>query len=259
MPQKPKLSVIIPAYNEAERIGDTLLAIDQYLEKQKYSYEIVVVNDGSTDNTVQVVEGYKKLVENMRLVDNEENHGKGYVVRVGMLEAKGRWRLFMDADGSTSIDHIEKMWSLTKEGYDVIIGSRDPKDAKGASQEVPQSFLKRLLGNLGNVLIQIFGVWGIWDTQNGFKMFSATAAEDIFSRARIDHWGFDIEALALARKLGYAIGIIPVHWINDPRSHVTLGGYLNTFVELFKIRWNLLRGAYKEKVHAKEETRSTKE
>lgn len=242
--QKIHLSVIIPAYNEAKRIGDTLLDLDKYLSAQDYSYEILVVIDGATDNTFEVVEGHQKLVENLRIINNEENHGKGYVVRMGMLEAKGKWRLFTDADGSSSIDHIELMWPLTKDGYEVIIGSRDPKDVKGANQDVKQSLPKVLLGNMGNILIQIFAVPGVWDTQNGFKMFSAEATEKVFSVARIDRWGFDIEALALARKLGYKIGKIPIHWKNDPNSHVTLGGYLNTFVELFQIRMNLIRNVY---------------
>lgn len=241
---KIKLSVIIPAYNEADRIGDTLLGIDKYLSNQKYGYEILVVVDGATDNTAEVVEKFKKLVRHLRLISNKKNHGKGYVVRQGMLKARGDWRLFMDADGSTSIDHLKKMWPLTEKGYEVVISSRDAKDAKGAQQAVKQSFLKFLLGNMANILIQIVGVWGIWDTQNGFKMFSAASARAVFGKAMIDRWGFDIEALALARKLGYKIGIIPAHWINDPRSHVTLGGYLNTFVELFKIRLNFIRGRY---------------
>lgn len=238
------LSVIIPAYNESNRIGKTLLAIDKYLSEQDYSYEILVVNDGSKDDTVEKVKKYKKLVQHLNILDNQENHGKGYVVRQGMLEAKGEYRLFMDADGSTSIDHIEKAWPLIKGDYKLIIGSRDKKDAKGARQEVKQPFFKRLLGNFGNVLIQIFGVWGIWDTQNGFKVFHKDAAMEVFSRARINKWGFDIEALALARRLGYKIGKIPVYWVNDPYSHVTLSGYLNTFVELFKIRLNFIRNIY---------------
>ena len=126
----------------------------------------------------------------------------------------------------------------------MVIGSRDSKDAKGAKQAVPQSFLKRQLGNLGNILIQVVAVPGIWDTQCGFKAFTAEATEDIFSRCKIDRWGFDIEAMALARKLNYQIGIIPVYWINSSDSRVSWKGYLNTFRELFKIKWNLIRKKY---------------
>ncbi len=238
------LSVIIPAYNEEKRIGKTLLAIDHYLVKQKYDYEIVVVSDGSKDKTAEVVENFKKMVRNLRLINNKENHGKGWVVRQGMLESHGEIRLFMDADNATTLDHFDKMLPLFREGEQVVIGSRDSKDAKGAKQAVPQPFFKRLLGNMGNVLIQVFAVPGIWDTQCGFKAFSAKAAKDVFSHSRIDRWGFDIEALALAKKMGYKIGIVPVYWINDPDSKVSLKGYLLTFRELFQIWWWLIRDVY---------------
>ena len=245
--QKIYLSVVIPAYNEEKSIGNTLLAIDHYLSKQDYSYEIIVVNDGSKDKTAQIVEKFSGLVKNLRLIDNKENHGKGWVVRRGMLEAKGEIRLFTDADNATTIDHFEKMMPLFKEGKQVVIGSRDKKDAKGAKQAVPQSFLKRQLGNFGNILIQLVAVPGIWDTQCGFKAFVAKAAEDIFSRCKINRWGFDIEAMALTRKLNYRLGIIPVYWINNPNSSVSWKGYLNTFRELFKIKWNLIRKKYAQK------------
>jgi len=238
------LSVIIPAYNEEKRISQTLLAIDHYLSAQPYSYEILVVNDGSTDRTAQIVKNFQKLIKNLKLIDSQPNHGKGYVVRLGMLKAQGKYRLFMDADNSTSIDHFEKMLPYLEEGYQVVIGSRDKKDAPGARQAVPQSFLKRQLGNLGNILIQLLAVPGIWDTQCGFKCFEEEAAKDIFSRCLIDRWGFDIEALALARWLGYKIAIIPVYWINDPHSHVSWKAYLRTLGELFQIKWNLWRGKY---------------
>lgn len=242
--QEIYLSVVIPAYNEEKRISNTLLAVDHYLSNQDYSYEIVVVNDGSRDKTAQIVEKFGGLIKNLRLIDNQENHGKGWVVRQGMLEAKGKYRIFMDADNATTIDHFEKMLPLFKEGKQIIIGSRDEKDAKDAKQAVPQSFLKRQLGNLGNILIQIVAVPGIWDTQCGFKAFTAKAAEDIFRRCKINKWGFDIEVMALARKLDYSIGIIPVYWVNSPDSRVSWKGYLNTFRELFKIKWNLIRKIY---------------
>jgi len=241
---KTYLSVIIPAYKEAKRISKTLLAIDNYLSRQDYSYEIIVVDDGSPDNTAQVVKKFASLVRNLKLIDNKENHGKGWVVRQGMLEANGQYRLFMDADNATTIDHFEKMIPLFKQGYQIVIGTRDKKDIEGAEQAVPQSFLKRQLGNAGNLLIQLVAVPGIWDTQCGFKAFTAKATKDIFGRCQINRWGFDIEVLALARKLGYKIGIVPVYWINDPDTRVNLKGYLNTFRELFKIKWNLIRGKY---------------
>ena len=242
--EKIYLSVIIPSYNEEKRISSTLLDIDKYLSDQDYSYEIIVVSDGSKDKTAAIVKKFSDLVKNLKLIDNKENHGKGWVVRQGMLAAKGKYRLFMDADNATTIDHFEKMIPLFKKGFKVVIGSRENKDAKGAKQAVSQSFLKRQLGNFGNILIQLLAVSGIWDTQCGFKAFTDKATNDIFKRCLIDRWGFDIEALAIAKKLGYKIGIIPVNWINDPDSKVSLKGYLNTFRELFKIKWNLIIHKY---------------
>lgn len=247
MPVKQKeiyLSVVIPAYNEEKRIGATLLSIDKYLEKQKYAYEILVVSDGSTDKTVDMAHKYKQLVKNLEVIDNLENRGKGAAVRQGMLQATGAYRIFLDADYSTSLDHVEKMWPLFEKGYEIVIGTRDPKDAKGATQAVRQPLFRRLIGDMGNFLIQLLAVRGIWDTQCGFKGFTRHAVEDIFPRLLINRWGFDIEILALARRLGYKIGIIPVYWKNDPRSHVKFTGYLNTFRELFIVRWNLWRNKY---------------
>ena len=240
----PHLSVIIPAYNEEKRISKTLLAVDQYLTKQDYDYEILVVSDGSKDKTAEVVANFQKMVRNLRLIDNKENHGKGWVVRQGMLEAQGNFRVFRDADNATTIDHIEKAWPYFKQGYDVVIGTRDSRDHKEAKQAVSQPFLKRMLGDMGNILIQAVAVWGIWDTQCGFKVFSAKAAKEVFSRSLIDRWGFDIEALAVAKRLGFKIALIPVYWINDPDSKVNLKGYLKTFIELFQIKANLISDKY---------------
>lgn len=245
MENQPYLSVIIPAYNEEKRISKTLLAIDQYLQKQPYEYEIIVVSDGAKDKTVEIVKDFERQIKNLKVIDNKENHGKGWVVRQGMLAAQGQIRLFMDADNSTTVDHFDKMRPYFEQGMDVVIGTRDAKDAKGASQAVPQSFLKRQVGNAGNILIQIFAVPGIWDTQCGFKAFGERAAKDIFSRAKIDRWGFDIEALALARRLKYKIAIVPVYWVNDPHSTVNMKGYILTFKELFQIWWWLLTNKYK--------------
>lgn len=239
------LSVIIPAYNEEKTISNTLLDIDRYLSAQKFEYEIIVVSDGGTDNTPHIVRKFTELIKNLKLIDNKENHGKGWVVRQGMLEAQGEYRLFMDADNATSLDHFDKVKPLLEQGYHIVIGSRDSKDVSEAKQVIKQSFLKRILGNFGNVLIQLLAVPGIWDTQCGFKVFSRDAVESIFSRCKINRWGFDIEALALARRMKYKIGIIPVKWINNPNSRVSLKGYINTFRELLKIKYNLITKKYK--------------
>lgn len=238
------LSVVIPAYNEEKTISATLLDIDKYLSKQNYPYEIIVVSDGSKDNTVRVAEKMKELVKNIRVIDNKENHGKGWVVRQAMLESRGEFRLFTDADNATSIDHVEKAWPLLNQGFDVAIGTRDSRDHKEAKQAVPQPAWKRRLGDIGNILVQVLLLWGIWDTQCGFKVFSAKAAKEVFSRTLIDRWGFDIEALALAKNLGFKIGLFPVYWVNNPNSRVKLTAYLKVLIELFQIKYNLITDKY---------------
>jgi len=238
---KPFLSVIIPAYNEAKRLSLTLIDIDRHLSKAEYSYEIIVDNDGSTDATADVVKRFSHLIKNLRLIENKENYGKGFVVRQGMLQAKGNWRLFTDADNSTSIDQFEKMLPFFKEGYEVVIGSRA---VKGAILDPPQPWYKRILGRFSNWLIQILLLPGIKDSQCGFKCFSEEAAEKIFSLAKIDRWGFDMEILALAKKLGYKIKEIPVIWKNDLRSAVKFGDYFSTFKDLLKITCWLKRNKY---------------
>ncbi len=238
------LSVIVPAYNEAERIAKTLLRFNEYLSPQPYNYEILVVNDGSTDKTAEVVEDLKGQIKNIDFFDRKENCGKGFTVREGMLKAHGKIRLFADADNATDISHFEKMRPFFDQGYDIVICSRDPKDAKGAAQSVSQPLLKRFLGRLGNLFIQYMAVPGIWDTQCGFKAFRNYAADKIFVKTLVSRWAFDVEALALARLFNYKIGIIPAHWINDPKTHVTGSGYLKSLWEVFKINRNLKTKKY---------------
>ena len=239
-----KLSVIIPCYNEEKRLGNTLRDIDKYLSSQSYDYEILVVDGGSSDRTVKIAKKMQLGIKNLKVIDKKENHGKGYVVRQGMLKSRGNYCLFTDADNSTSIDHIEKMWSLFEKGFDVVIGSRDEKDAPGAYQAVSQPAWKRTLGNIGNIVIQMVAIWGIWDTQCGFKAFNKKAAQEIFKRAKANGWAFDVEALGLAKKLGYKIGIIPVFWVNSAESKVKLKGYFSFLKELCEIKLNFIFNRY---------------
>ena len=259
---KIHLSVVIPAYNEAKKISETLLDIDRYLSKQKYPstgtstelgrmssrqvpYEIIVVNDGSKDNTVEVVEKTKQLVKNLRIINNQENHGKGWAVKQGMLEAKGKYRIYIDADNAISIDQIEGFWPYTSAqggDYDVVIGSIE---VKGAKIEEHAGWHRRFLGKISKYIIRIMaGLWEIHDTQRAFKLFPAKIAQDVFSRQTIYRWGFDIEILALAKRLGYKIKELPVTWINPGESRVTLKSYLKTFIELLKIKYNLITDKY---------------
>ncbi|PIR69318.1 MAG: hypothetical protein COU47_03815 [Candidatus Niyogibacteria bacterium CG10_big_fil_rev_8_21_14_0_10_46_36] len=241
------LSIIIPAYNEEKRLPKTLRETADYLKQKSYNYEIIVVSSKSTDNTVGVVESMKKDVPHLNVINVPVNRGKGDSVRVGMLAASGKIRLFMDADNATDISHFEKMRPLFDDGYEVVICSREERDAEGATQAVAQPFHKRLLGDMGNIFIQIVAVRGIWDTQCGFKAFRNFAAEQIFSQMKITGFGFDIEVLAMSRLFGYRIGIIPAHWINDPNTKVNLFSYIKVLWETVVIGWNVRRGAYKKK------------
>jgi len=235
------LSVVIPAYNEERRISATLLDIDKYLSQQNYSYEIVVVNDGSKDNTAGIVKKTQELVKNLRLIDNQENHGKGWVTKQGILEAKGEYRIYIDADNAISMDQIESFWPELKH-CDVVIGSIE---LKGSKIEEHAGWHRRFLGKISKYIIRIVaGLWEIHDTQRAFKIFPAKIAQDVFSRQTIYRWGFDIEILALSKRLGYKIKELPVTWINPGESKVTLKSYLRTFWELLKIKWNLLTDKY---------------
>ncbi len=238
---QPYLSIIIPAYNEAERIPQTLIDMDKRLSGVDYSYEILVVNDGSKDSTGSVVKNMAKMVKNLKLLDIKDNVGKGGAVKQGMLFATGHIRLFADADNSTSIDQFEKMIPLFKEGYGVVIGSRA---MRGAELDPPEPLYRRIIGKVLNMFIQVLLMPGIWDTQCGFKAYTAEAAEKIFTISRISGWGFDVESLALAKRLGFRIKEVPVRWVNDTRSHVRISGGLQFVGETCTIRWRLWGDGY---------------
>ena len=239
------LSWIIPTYNEERRIEKTIREVAAYLHAKNFSgeYEIIVSNSASTDRTAEVVRNLMTEIHCLRIL-NLENRGKGWAVKQGVLQATGDIRLFSDADNSTAPHYFDAMEALFRQGYDVVISSRDSKDAQGASRDIKEQWYRELLGNMGNIVIQIVGVWGIWDTQNGFKAVTAHAGQDIFSRTKMAGFSFDIEMLALAKKLTYRIGIIPIHWKYDPDSKVTLKSYIQVFIDVFKIRANFLRGRY---------------
>lgn len=245
MDNQPYLSVIIPAYKEGERMGKTLLEIEKYFNDKDYEREIIIIVDGSPDNTAEIARNYGSQVRNLRVVDNEKNHGKGYVVRQGLLEAKGKLRLFMDADGSTSITHLDKFLPEFQNGYDMVIGSRD---IEGAFVQIHQAKYKEVMGDMGNWLIKtVLGLWGYPDTQCGFKMLSDKTAEAVAKRMVIDRFGFDYEMIILAKKLGFKIKQIPVRWMNEEGSTVTLtgpNGYIQVFIDLFKTKWRLMTGKY---------------
>lgn len=240
------LSVIIPAYKEEKRIGNTLLSLDKYLSPLGFNYEILVVIDGSPDNTFSVVEKYQKMIKNLFVINNPENHGKGYVVRQGLLAAKGVYRLFMDADNSVTINQIEGFSPHFEDSeVGIVIGSRD---VKGADVRKHQPFWKELFGDMGNFAIQLLtGLWGIPDTQCGFKILTGEAAELVCPLMTVDRFGFDFEMLTLMKKLGFKIKESPVVWVNDEATTVTLfgpNGYIRVFWDLIKLRIRLWTGKY---------------
>jgi len=236
------LSVVIPAYNEEKRIGGTLEDIHRYLSRQSYAWEIIVVNNHSTDRTTQIVWEYQKTIPHLRII-HESRPGKGHAVRAGMLKAQGQYRLFTDADNATTLDHVERMFPYLRQGYEVIIGSIAVPGAH-ISAGGHEPLWRVILGKLGNKWIQLVAVWGIQDTQRGFKLFTARAVRDIFPRLTVFGWGFDVEVLALARKFRYKIKEVPVTWKNDPDSKVNVWAYPKVLLETLKIRWNLLTGKY---------------
>ncbi|MFH0969331.1 MAG: dolichyl-phosphate beta-glucosyltransferase [Patescibacteria group bacterium] len=246
MENQPYLSVVVPAYKEGERIGRTLLEIEKYFNDKNYEWEIIVVVDGSPDNTAEIARNYANQIRNIRVIENKENHGKGYVVRQGLLEARGKYRLFMDADGSTSITHLDKFLPEFQNGYDIVIGSRD---IEGAFVQIHQARYKEFMGDMGNWAIRIvLGLWSFPDTQCGFKMLTDKAAQAIASKMVINRFGFDFELIKLAKILGFKIQQMPVRWLNEEGSTVTLtgpNGYIQVFIDLFKMRWRLMRGKYK--------------
>lgn len=239
------LSVIFPAYNEEKRIPKTLEIVNEYMIKQPYTYEIIVIIDGAKDNTSGVLNAMKDRIKNLRIIDNKQNHGKGYVVRQAMLEAKGELRLFSDSDNSTSIDQVEKIIAEHKKGEKVIIGSRD---IEGAKKDPPQPWYRTLLGDGFTLIVNtILGLWGIPDTQCGFKAMTSSATQDIMRSCTIDRFAFDPEILVIAKKRGYNIKQIPVHWVDDLQSTVKFSSIFNMFKDVLKIKLNDIKGVYDKK------------
>ncbi len=238
-----RLSVVIPAYNEARRLPHTLSEITTYLARQSYASEIVVVDDGSSDDTAQIVRDWPSPPVSLRLVTQPDgrNHGKGAAVRLGLSEASGRVRVFMDADNSTTLDHIEQFWPFFEQGYDVVIGSRD---IGGANVVIPQAWYKELGGKLGNMIIRAMAAPGIADTQAGFKAFTARCLDEVLPRLTIDRWGFDVELIVAARCRGFRVKEVPIVWRNDSASSVPATAYLQVLGEVWRVRRQRAAGWY---------------
>jgi dolichyl-phosphate beta-glucosyltransferase len=236
------LSIVVPAYNEEQRIAPTLRALHAFLATTPLRAEIVVVDDGSKDGTVALVERLAGELPGLRCVRSTPNRGKGSAVRIGMLAARGRVRLMCDADGSMPAAEMPKLLARIDAGAAVAIGSRY---AAGAAVTVAQPLYRRLWSRLCNAVVQRTLVPGIRDTQCGFKAFTAATAIDLFSRARIDGWAFDLEILALARRRGHRIDEVAVTWSDDQGSRVSpLKDLWKVIREAVTIRKNLSRGVY---------------
>ncbi len=233
---QPFLSVVIPAYNEEERLPDTVRTVESFLEKQPWEWELIVVDDGSADRTAEAAQDAFRSPAS-RAVSLPKNQGKGAAIRHGMLnEARGRFRLFTDADNSTPIEELPGLLEKAeKEGYGVAIGSRALRESR---LEVRQPFYREMMGRFFNLIVQLVAVPGIRDTQCGFKLFTAEAAEYVFPRQQLTGFSFDVELLLLARQGGFRIAEVPVRWINSPASRVSaIRDSLRMFRDVLGVRF----------------------
>jgi len=240
-----ELSIVIPAYNEAKRIGGTLDKISLYLSGKPFSSEIIVVDDGSSDDTYSILEGYKNKIPRLSIIRNKPNRGKGYSVKEGILQAKGAYIIFSDADMSTPIEETDKFMSAFREGIALAIGSRH---VAGAEIKVKQPLYRHLMGRFFNLFVRIIALPSIHDSQCGFKGFSRECAFCIFQNINTFGYSFDVEVIYLAYKFGFKLKEIPVIWIDTPGSRINpLTDPLKMFIDVIKIRWkhrntNFLRG-----------------
>jgi glycosyltransferase involved in cell wall biosynthesis len=233
------ISIIIPAYNEEKRLPSTLSTVKTYLASGHWEFsEVVVVDDGSRDQTAGVARD-----AGARVIQNPGNRGKGYSVRNGMLNAKGDWALFSDADLSAPIDELEKLWvAVQKDGAKAAIGSRAlDRSLIG----VHQPAFRENMGRVFNLLMRLETGLPFRDTQCGFKLFEAAAAREIFKRQRLDGFGFDVEVLFIAKRLGYRTLEIPVRWNDVAGTKVSMVSGAKGFLDPLKVRWNGLSGKYR--------------
>ncbi|HPQ40721.1 MAG TPA: glycosyltransferase family 2 protein [bacterium] len=241
-----ELSVIIPAYNEETDIAACIRAVREFLEKNSISHEIIAVDDGSTDATLERIREISAGEPLIRALTNGRNRGKGYTVRHGVMESRGNLVLFTDVDLSTPIHEYYSLKRYIDEGYDVAFGSR----ALAKSQlRIKQPWYRIYLGRLANRVIQrvVPALRGIKDTQCGFKLFRGDVARRIFPLQRIERWGFDFEILHIARKYEYRVIEVPVEWSHSGDSRITMSDYPRTLQELLKVRINESKGLYEHK------------
>jgi glycosyltransferase involved in cell wall biosynthesis len=237
------ISIIVPAYNEQSRLPESLRRIEQYLAAGDWAFhEILVVDDGSGDNTVEVARAVASTNPAIRILSNPGNRGKGYSVRHGMLEARGEWRLFTDADLSSPVEELPKLWNAASHGAEIAIGSRAlDRSLIG----VHQPGLRESAGKVFNEVMRLLVGLDISDTQCGFKLFRGDVAKAVFSRQLLERFGFDVEVLFIAKQHGFRIAEVPVRWNHVEGSKVGMFTGLHAFLELAEVRMNSMRGRYK--------------
>ena len=235
----PFLSIIIPAHNEANRLPDTLEQVFAFLVKQAFTFEVLVVENGSSDQTLEIAQKFAVQHPNLRVLQSER--GKGAAVKHGMLEARGEYRFMCDADISMPVEEIVKFIPPAIDNFDIAIASRE---AKGAVRYDEPRY-RHLGGRAINFLIQLFILPGLNDTQCGFKCFSAKVTEDIFKLQTLNGWSFDIELLYIARLRKYRVREIPIHWVHHPETKVSaVRDAIRMIQDIFLIHANARRGMY---------------
>lgn len=236
----PYLSLVIPAFNEARRLPETLKKAHTFLEAQKYSYEIIVVENGSQDNTLEVARQFAREIKQLRVL-HEKQRGKGHAVRSGMLIARGDYRFMADADLSMPVEGISQFLPPALEQLDIAIGSREVPGAVRYHEPV----YRHIGGRAINLLIRLLALPGLHDTQCGFKCFRGPVADDLFLNQTMTGWSFDVELLYVARLRGYQIEEIPVHWYYRSESKVNpVKDAMRLIVDILQIRANARRGMY---------------
>ncbi|MFY9746476.1 MAG: dolichyl-phosphate beta-glucosyltransferase [Acidobacteriaceae bacterium] len=242
----PQYSIVIPAYNESARIGRAVTEVLRTLDEKHWDAEVLVVNDGSTDNTAAIIQSFVAKDPRVRLLQNGTNRGKGFSVRNGVLHSSGNIVMFTDADLSSPMPEAERLFAAIRDGADVAIGSRWLQTSR---QTIHQPLYRQFFGRCFNLVTRMIMRLPFADTQCGFKAFRRGAAQTIFQLQRIERWGFDPEILFIALKRGYNIKEVPVTWGHDERSRMSyLRDGIKMLEELLYVRWNSLVGVYNRKV-----------